>query len=188
MLWNIPFFSLILAIYLITFCFLCCFDVDYENYYPKNKKEIPKEKNQKSEFKGMFAVSGIFDLSLSGIKVHTLWHWWLKKLRTCFKCSFLVGKCFTSMISMKGYHVINLEHQCNDMTIFIRNNSAAYWAMVFFRRILYILYFNATIWDFSISVTPRVSIPEICWRELAEHFCDLVAVIIFATTGWWCCR
>ncbi|GFZ02276.1 FTSH protease 10 [Actinidia rufa] len=42
---------------------------NYENYYPKNKKEIPKEKNQKSEFKGMFAVSGIFDLCLSGIEI-----------------------------------------------------------------------------------------------------------------------
>ena len=27
-------------------------NVDYENYYPKDKKEIPKAKQQKSESKG----------------------------------------------------------------------------------------------------------------------------------------
>lgn len=28
-------------------------NVEYENYYPKNKKEIPKANEQKSESKGM---------------------------------------------------------------------------------------------------------------------------------------
>lgn len=30
-----------------------CGFVDYEKYYPKNKKEIPKGNNQKAEAKGM---------------------------------------------------------------------------------------------------------------------------------------
>jgi len=31
-------------------------NVDYENYYPKDKKEIPKANEQKSESKGTFLL------------------------------------------------------------------------------------------------------------------------------------
>lgn len=50
----------------LVFLFCKCF-VDYENYYPKNKKEIPKENNQKSESKGMHTTSGKFDTLISTI-------------------------------------------------------------------------------------------------------------------------
>lgn len=43
------------------FLFFKCV-ADYENYYPKNKKEIPKENNQKSESsKGMTTIPGKID-------------------------------------------------------------------------------------------------------------------------------
>lgn len=40
--------------------FLWCVLVDYENYYPKNKKETPRENNQKLQSKGTWAISGNF--------------------------------------------------------------------------------------------------------------------------------
>lgn len=39
---------------------VCNSIADYENFYPKNKKEIPKGKEQKSESKGAFLSLSFF--------------------------------------------------------------------------------------------------------------------------------
>lgn len=63
--------------------------VDYENYYPKNKKEIPKENNQKSESKGMRTISGKFDTLISAVMA--FWN----GILMCWKlCPWFIAKCF----------------------------------------------------------------------------------------------
>jgi predicted membrane protein len=50
------FFLCVCVVYIYIYIHIHLVNVDYENYYPKDKKEIPKANEQKSESKGTFLL------------------------------------------------------------------------------------------------------------------------------------